>query len=312
MMIAVQINSFGGYEKLTINNNATKPTLAANQVLVEVYAASLNPVDKGIAAGYLKDMVHLPATLGGDFSGVVVQVGEGVSDFKIGGRVYGQAIVLNGGSGSLAQFVAANAGNTALQPNHISFTEAASLPLAGVSALQALEEHIKLKAGQKILIHGAAGGIGSLAVQIAKSLGGYVAATASSKDKDYVKGLGADLVIDFRSEKFEEMLKDYDAVLDLVSGETTNKSLKVLKQGGIIVSLLAPADPELAKKLNVTAIGQLTNTNTQYLIRLAELVSTGKVKTQIDKVFPLNQTLEALKHLGEGHPRGKVVIKIKN
>jgi NADPH:quinone reductase-like Zn-dependent oxidoreductase len=310
-MIAVQINSFGGYEVLTINNNAPKPLPSSNQVLVEVYAASLNPVDKGIAAGYLKDMVHLPATLGGDFSGIVVQVGEAVSDFKNGDKVYGQAIILNGGSGSFAQFVAANAANTAIQPNQINFAEAASLPLAGASALQALEGHIQLKPGQKILIHGGAGGIGSIAVQIAKSLGGFVAATSSAKDMDYVKSLGADKVIDFQSEKFEDILKDYDAVLDLVSGETTNKSLTVLKKGGIIVSLLAPADPALAEKLHVTAIGQMTNTNTKKLHRLTDLVNAVKIKPQVDKVFPLNQTLDAFKHLSEGHPRGKVVIKIK-
>ena len=311
-MNAAQIISFSGYEGLTINNNAPKPVPGPNQVLVEVYAASLNPVDKGIAAGYLKEMVHLPATLGGDFSGVVVQVGEAVSDFKKGAMVYGQAIILNGSSGSLAQFAAANAGNTAYQPKQLTFTEAASLPLAGVSALQALEEHIKLKTGQKILIHGGAGGIGSIAVQIAKSLGAFVAATASAKDKDYVKSLGADKAIDFRSENFEDILKDYDAVLDTVSGEATNKSLKVLKKGGVIVSLLAPADPKLAEKYHVTAIGQMTNTNTKNLNRLTELVNTGKIKPQVDKVFPLNQTLEAFQHLSTGHPRGKVVIKIKD
>jgi alcohol dehydrogenase len=144
-------------------------------------------VDSAIRAGYLKEILPLkfPATLGGDFSGVIVQVGEGVSDFKKGDKVYGQAIIWNGGSGSLAEFAAANAVNTGKQPKSINDIEAASLPLAGVSALQALEENIKLKAGQKILIHGGAGGIGSIAIQIAKGLGGYVATTASAKDKDY-------------------------------------------------------------------------------------------------------------------------------
>ena len=227
-MIAVQINSFGGYEGLTINNNAPKPVPSRDQVLVEVYAASLNPVDKGIAAGYMKEMVHLPVTLGGDFSGVVVQVGESVSDFKKGDKVYGQALVLNGGTGSFAQFVVANADNTALQPNQIYFVDAASLPLAGASALQALEGHIQIKPDQKILIHGGAGGIGSQAVQIAKSHGAFVAATASANDINYVLSLGADKVIDFRSDKFEDILKNYDAVFDSFSGDTTNRSLRVL------------------------------------------------------------------------------------
>ncbi len=310
-MIAVQINSFDGYEGLTINNNAPKPVPAPDQVLVEVYAASLNPVDKGIAAGFMKEMVHLPATLGGDFSGVVVQVGESVSGFKIGDKVYGQALVLNGGSGSFAQFVAANAGNTALQPKQITFAEAASLPLAGASALQALDGHIQLKSGQKILIHGGAGGIGSLAVQIAKNLGAFVASTSSARDKYYVKSLGADKVIDFRSEKFEDILKDYDAVFDTFSGDTTTRSFKVLKKGGIIVSMLAPPDPKLAEKYQVTAFGQMTNTNTKKLNHLTDLVNAGKLKPQVDKIYSLNQTTEAFKYLAEGHPKGKVVIRIK-
>jgi NADPH:quinone reductase-like Zn-dependent oxidoreductase len=313
-MKAVQINAYGGNEVLEINENASKPTLAQGQVLVEAHAASLNPVDGAVRAGYLKEMVPLsfPATLGGDFSGVVAEVGEAVSDLKIGDPVYGQAIVLNGGSGSLAQFVAANTTNTARKPQLVSYIEAAALPLAGVSALQALEEHIKLEAGQKILIHGGAGGVGTIAVQLAKSSGGYVATTVRADDKDYVKGLGADQMIDYQNEAFEEMLKEFDAVLDTVGGETTNKSFQVLKKGGILVSMLGQPDPELAEKYGVTAIGQSTNTNTQHLNRLAELVDAGKIKVQLGKVFPLEQARAAFKHLAESHPRGKVIVKIKD
>ena len=311
-MFAFQFKSYGPNEVIIINENVPKPVPSPNQVLVEVHAASLNPVDKSIMAGYLKEMVHLPATLGGDFSGVVVEVGEAVTDFKKGDKVYGQAIILNGGSGSFAEFVAANAANTAYLPKRSDFIAAASLPLAGVSALQAIEEHIKLKAGQKILIHGGAGGIGSIAVQIAKSLGGFVTVTVSAKDREYAKKLGADKVIDFKRETFEDILKDYDAVFVTASGDITNRSFRVLKKGGTLVSMLTPPDQELAKKYNVTAIAQVTNTNTQKLNRLAELVNSGIIKPQIDKIFPLNKTNEALKHLSEAHPRGKVVIKIKD
>lgn len=311
-MIAIQINSFDGYKSLLFNEYTPKPFPKPEQVLVEVYAAALNPVDKSIAQGYLKDMIHLPATLGGDFSGVITEVGSSVSDFKVGDKVYGQAIILNGGSGTFAQFVASNAANIAVQPDKISFAEAASLPLAGASALQAIEGHIQLMQGQKILIHGGAGGIGSLAVQIAKVHGAFVAATAAAKDKDYVKSLGADLVIDYQSEKFEDMLKDYDAVFDTFSGDTTNKSLKVLKKGGIIVSMLGAVDKALADKFQVTAIGQMTNTLTKKLHRLTDLVNSGKVKPQVDKVFPIGKTIDAFNHLSTGHPRGKVVIKIKD
>jgi NADPH:quinone reductase-like Zn-dependent oxidoreductase len=313
-MKAVQINSYGGSEVITINNNALKPVPARGQVLVEVSAAGLNPVDKGVSAGFGKDMVHLsfPITLGGDFAGVIVQVGEGVSGFKLSDKVYGQALCLNGGSGSLAPFVAANVSNSAIMPKHLNFVEAASLPLAGVSALQALEENIKLKSGQKILIHGGAGGIGSLAIQIAKYLGAYVATTASTDNKDFVKKLGADLVIDFKKEDFEKSISGYDAVLDLVGGETTNKSYSVLKKGGILVTLIGKPDPESDKKYQVKSLVMMTNTNTKNLNRLTELLDIGKIKPQIDKVFTLSQAIEAFKHLSEGHPRGKVVVRIND
>jgi alcohol dehydrogenase len=255
--------------------------------------------------------LSFPATLGGDFSGVVAEVGEAVFDFTVGDPVYGQAILLNGGSGSLAQFVAANTANTARKPQNVNYVEAAALPLAGVSALQALEEHIKLEPGQRILIHGGAGGIGTIAVQLAKSMGGYVATTVRADDKDYVKELGADQMIDYKNEAFEEILKEFDAVLDTVGGETTNKSFQVLKKGGILVSMRGQPNPELAEKYGVTAIGQMTNTNTQHLNHLAELIEGGKIKVPLDTVFPLEQAREAFNHLEQGHPRGKVVLKIK-
>jgi NADPH:quinone reductase-like Zn-dependent oxidoreductase len=310
-MLAFQINSFDPNKVIIIKEDAPKPVPTKNQVLVEVSAAGLNPVDKAIRAGYLKEMVHLPATLGGDFSGVVVEVGEAVKEFIKGDKVYGQAIVLNGGSGTLAQFVAANVVNTARQPKQSSFIESASLPLAGASALQAIDEFIKLKAGQKILIHGGAGGIGSLAAQIAKCLGAYIAATVGAKDIEYVKKLGADIALDYRKDKFEDILKDYDAVFDTAGGEITNRSFRILKSGGVLVSMITPPDQELAKKYNVSAMVIMTNTDTQKLNHLAELVDAGMVKPQVDKVFPLAQTMDAFKYLSEGHPRGKVVIKIK-
>jgi NADPH:quinone reductase-like Zn-dependent oxidoreductase len=313
-MLAAQINSYGDSKVISLNDDAPEPKPSEGQVLVEVYAAALNPIDNAIMAGYLKDRVPLdfPVTLGGDLSGVIIRKGEGVSDFKEGDKVYGQAILLNGGSGSLAQFTVANITNIAHQPKSIGTDEAASLPLAGVSALQGLEENIKLKKGQKILIHGGAGGIGSIAVQIARHLGAYTAATVSKDDKDYVKKLGADEVIDYKNEEFEEILKDYDAVLDTVGGETTEKSFRVLKKGGILVSLVTSHVAEVAKKYDVSAIYQLTNTKTEFLNRLSKLVDEGVVKVQVDKVFPLTQSDEAFKHLTEGHPRGKVVVRVKD
>ncbi|MBI2600454.1 NADP-dependent oxidoreductase [Candidatus Daviesbacteria bacterium] len=313
-MKAVQINTYGGIDVLEINENTPKPNLAKNQLLVEVYAASINPIDYKIRAGFLKEMMPLqfPATLGGDFAGVILELGEGVTDLKVGDSVYGSAIVLNGGSGAFAENLAANTGNTALKPKNVDFAQAAALPLVGASAIQALEDYIKLKNGQKILITGGAGGIGTIAIQLAKSLGAYVATTVGSKDIEYVKSLGADEVIDYQAQIFEQVLKDFDAVFDTVGGETSDKSFQVLKKGGVIVSMFGAPNAELAQKYGVTAIGQNTVTSTQALNRLAELVMNGKIKIHIDKVFPLEEAKEAFEHLEEGHPQGKVVLQVKD
>lgn len=312
-MKAIQINSYGGREVLEINENASKPIPAKGQVLVEVYATSINPIDWKVRAGYLKEMVPLqfPATLGGDFSGVICEVGEGVTNFKVGDEVYGQCGILNGGSGSFAEFAAANALKILVKPKTLDFTHAAALPLTGISALQALEDHIHLAKGQKILIHGGAGGIGTIAIQLAKALGAYVATTVSADDKDYAQSLGADEVIDYKNEAFEEILKDYDAVFDTVGGETTDRSFRVLKKGGIIVSMVGQTSMELAKKYGVVAIGQNTDANPERLNRLAKLVNSGEIKAYIDKFFPLEQAKDAFEHLEKGHPRGKVVLRIK-
>ena len=312
-MKAAQYNKYGGPEVIEINNNASKPSASSGQVLVEVHAGSLNPFDYKLRTGYMQKMIPLqfPFTIGGDFSGIVTELGENVSELKVGDEVFGQALALNGGSGAIAEFAASNVANSYLKPKNIDFLQTASLPLVGASAIQALEEHIKLKSGQKILIHGGAGGIGSISVQLAKYLGAYVATTASSKDMEFVKSLGADEVIDYKTQKFENLLKDFDAVFDTVGGETIDKSFRILKKGGVIVSMLGAPNSELAKQHNVTAIGQNTRINSEMLARLTELVEKGAIKPQVDKVFPLERTREAFEYFENGHPRGKVVIKIK-
>lgn len=313
-MKAVQINSYGGVNVLEVAENVPKPSASEGQVLVEVCAASINPFDWKVREGYAKDYIKLkfPATIGGDFSGVVVGLGEGVADFKVGDEVYGQAAVYAGGTGAFAQFLVAAVGKIAIKPKNIDFLSAASLPLVGISALQALENHIHLKKDQKILIHGGAGGIGTIAVQLAKTLGAYVATTVSGDDRAYVKSLGADQVIDYKSEVFEDLLADFDAVFDTVGGETADRSFKILKKGGIIVSMVGRPSEELGKKYGVSAIGQNTEGNRERLNRLAKLVEGGKIKPQIDKVFPIDEIKEAFLHLEKGHPRGKVVLKIKD
>lgn len=311
-MKATQINSYGDSSVIEIYSDAPNPEIKENQVLVEVYAAALNPIDYKVREGYLKDAIKaLPITLGTDFSGKIVEIGSAVTDYKIGDEVYGNAIVLGGGSGTLAEFTAANTKNIYFKPKTLNFVESAALPLAAASAIQAIEEHINLKKGQKMLIQGGGGGIGSLAIQIAKMHGAYIAATASPETLEFVKSLGADEVIDYTSQNFEDIVHDYDAVFDTVGGETAQKSLHVLKKGGVAVSMAGQFDESEAEKLEVMALTQNTKTETPKLERIAQLVDTGKLKAEVDKVFSLDEIKEAFNYLEKEHPKGKVVVEIK-
>ncbi len=311
-MKAIQINSYGGTEVLETAEIET-PLPKEGQILVEVHSASLNPFDDKILSGMYKDMIPLefPYTLGSDFSGIVTKLGVGVTDFKIGDEVFGSASALSGGSGSFAEKALAKVSSVYKKPRSLSFEGAASLVLVGVSALQALEEHIKLSNGQRVLIHGGAGGIGHIAIQLAKAIGAYCATTVSGNDIEFAKKLGADEVIDYKLKSFEKVLKDFDAVYDTVGGKTTEKSFEVLKKGGTLVSMLGEPNGNLAKKYEVSAIGQSTKVNTERLKRLTKYIDNGKVKVNIDKVFPLDQTKEAFTYFEKESPRGKVVLKIK-
>ncbi len=312
-MKAAQINTYGGNEVIEVSENAPKPPLKKEQILVGNYSASINAIDWKIRAGYLQKMAPLPfpITLGGDFAGVVIEIADGVTQYKVGDLVYGQAIILNGGSGSMAQYVAANTKNTALIPKTSPVGEAGTLPLVGTSVIQAIEEHVSLQKGQKILIHGGAGGIGHLAIQLAKARGAYVITTVGMKDKNFVRELGADEVIDYKKDKFEEVVKEVDAVFDTVGGEVMDKSFAVLKKGGILVTMVGKPNEDLAKKYEVTAIGQFTKTDSATLNRLSTLVDSGKLKVHVDRVFPLTQAKEAFIYQQEVHPQGKVVLQIK-
>ncbi len=314
LMKAAKINHYGDnvVEVVEINSNAAKPAVSQGKLLVKVHAAGINPIDWKICRGYMKEMMPLrfPATLGGDFSGVVEEAGE-ESGFRKGDHVFGQSGVLLGGSGSFADYTLAPAQNTAHKPESLSHIEAASLPLAGVSAYQALAEHIALEKGQKILIHGGSGGIGTFAVQIARHLGAHVIATARSDNIAYVKELGADEVIDYNSKKFEETINNADAVFDTVGGETYTRSFKALKKGGIIVSMLEQPNQDLMKKYGVRAVAQFTQVTSGRLAKLSELAEQGIIKALIGKTFSLDQAGEALGYLEKNHPRGKVVLKIR-
>jgi alcohol dehydrogenase len=309
-MKAAQFGEYGEPSVVVINE-VPKPQPGPGQVLVEVHAASLNPFDTALRAGYMKEMIplKLPVTPGGDIAGTVAAVGEGVSGFAVGDKVYGTAGVVSGGSGALAEYAVAKAGMIAKMPGNFDFKTAAALALVGVSAVQALVEHIKLQPGQKILIHGGGGGIGSIAVQLAKHLGAYVATTVASNDIAYAKELGADLVIDYKTQKFEDQASGYDAVFDTVGADTLQRSLGVLKRGGIVVSMSAHADEAQVKERGITAIAQRTQENSAALGKLRELVENGTVKVRIDSVFPLDQAREAFTKRERGGTHGKVVIE---
>jgi len=313
-MKSAQIKKYGSSEVVEINQSAPAPNVSAGKVLVIIKAAGVNPVDWKIREGYMQQWITLqfPSTLGMDFSGVIEQIREGVSpsDFKQGDEVYGQAGVISGGSGAFAEMALANTESIASKPRRLSHAEAAGLPLVGVSARCALTEDIKLSKGQKILIHGGAGGIGSIAIQLAKNLGAYVATTVSANDKPFVQELGADVVIDYRTQTFEDLLQNYDAVFDTVGGDTYRRSFKVLKKGGIIVSMLEQPYSELMNQYGVKAIFRFTQADRERLTKLAQWVDQNNIRVNVEKEFSLDQAADALDYQKNVHPKGKVVLAI--
>jgi NADPH:quinone reductase-like Zn-dependent oxidoreductase len=216
--------------------------------------------------------------------------------------------VINGGSGAFAEMALANTESIANKPKRLSHAEAAGLPLVGVSAWKALVENIGLSKGQKILIHGGAGGIGSIAIQLAKYLGADVATTVSANDKQFVQELGADVVIDYKTQTFEDLLHDYDAVFDTVGGETYRRSFKVIKKGGVIVSMLEQPDLELMSQYGVKAIFQFTQADRERLTKLAQWVDQNNIRVNVEKTFSLDEAGKALDYQKDVHPRGKVVL----
>lgn len=311
-MKSAQINKYGSSEVIEINQNTPVPTVSPGKVLVTIKAAGVNPIDWKIREGVMQKVVSLqfPSTLGIDFSGVIKQIGEGISppDFKQGDEVYGHASVISGGSGAFAEMALASVKSIANKPTRLDYSEAAGLPTVGVSAWRALTEHIELSKDQKILIHGGAGGIGSIAVQLAKNLGAYIATTVSANNKPFVQELGADLIIDYKSQTFEDLLQGYDAVFDTVGGDTYKKSFKVLKKGGIIVSMLEQPDSELMNQYGVKAIFQFTQADREHLTKLAQWVDQNNIRVNVEKEFSLDEVANALDYQRDVHPRGKVVL----
>jgi alcohol dehydrogenase len=313
-MKAIQIKKYGSNDVVEVNETASAPSLSSGKILVNIKASGVNPVDWKIREGYMQQIMPLqfPSTLGMDFSGVVKQVEEDAhSDFKQGDEVYGQASIFSGGSGAFAELALASKDSIAHKPKTLNYLEAAALPLVGVSAWQALVEHIRLSKDKKVLVQGGAGGIGSIAIQLAKHLGAFVATTVSTDDKQFVQELGADQVIDYKTENFEDIVHDYDAVFDTVSGDTYKRSFKVLKKGsGMIVSTLEQPNSELMNQYGIKAVFLFSQVNRQRLTRLAEWIDQNNIRVNIDKTFSLDEAAKALDYQKEGHPRGKLVLTI--
>jgi len=314
-MKSIQIKKYGGSDVVEVNKTASVPSISSGKILVNVKASGVNPSDWKIREGYFQQMAPLqfPSTLGGDFSGIVKQIGENddiSSDFKQGDDVYGCASVLKDGSGAFAELALVNKDSIAYKPKSLNYVVAAGLPLVGICAWQALVENIGLSKDQKILIHGGAGGIGSIAIQLANHLGAYVTTTVSTNDKQFVQELGADHIIDYKKENFEDVIHDYDAVLDTVGGETYIRSFKVLKKGGIIVSTLEQPNSELMNQYGIRAIFQFAQVNRERLTKLAQWVDQNNVKVNVDKTFSLDEAAKALDYQKDVHPRGKVVLTV--
>ena len=332
-MRAVYINEYGGNEKVHIGTLRT-PKVGKNDVLIRVKAASVNPLDARIRSGKLKQVLKytMPLILGNDLAGVVVEVGSNVQDYTVGDEVYARTDTMR--IGSFADYIAVNSNNVSMKPNNLSMEEAAALPLVALTSWQILVEKANIKKGQKVLIHGGAGGVGSTAIQLAKHLGAYVATTASDKDSARVKAHGADLVIDYRQQDFTSVVSDYDLVLDTQGGETLKKSLGVLKPGGQVISINGTPDADmadllqlgflmktifklmsfrtnrLARKLGVKYSFHFMQPSGTELAQLKELYEAGILQPVIDKIYTFDAAKDALSYPESGKAKGKIVISL--
>ena len=312
-----------------------EPELGDDDVLIEVHAAGLNQLDSKIKSGEFKLILpyRMPLVLGHDVAGVVSRVGSRVQQFKVGDEVYSRAP--DHRIGTLAQFIAVNESAVARKPASLSMEEAASIPLVGLTVWQALVEKANLKKGQKVFIQAGSGGVGTFAIQLAKHLGAIVATTTSTANVDWVRRLGADIVIDYRKQDFESILHGYDVVLNSQDGKTLEKSLRILKPGGQLISISGPPDPAFAadigapgfvklilrllssgvrrraKRLGVDYSFLFMKASGGQLREITPLIDAGAIRPVVDKVFPFESTNEAMAYVEAGRAKGKVVIKVK-
>jgi NADPH:quinone reductase-like Zn-dependent oxidoreductase len=286
------------------------PQVGPGDVLVRVHATGITPAELTWDETYQNadGTPRIPGTIGHEVSGVVEGLAPDVSAFRLGDEVYGLADFPR--DGAAAEFAAVQAANLALKPRSLSHTQAASLPLSALTVWQALFQHAQLAAGQSVLIHGGAGGVGSLAVQLARWRNARVIATVSARDIALVRGLGADEVIDRRASRFEETLRDIDVVLDTVGGETRERSWRVLRKGGMLVTLVSPIPPGVPEQHGVRGLFFIVSGNREQLDRISALVDAGKLKPILAEVLPLARAREAFEHAAAGHAPGKIVLEV--
>ncbi len=331
-MKAFVLDRYGKSGNVRIGN-MPDPTLRDDDVLVQVRAASVNPLDSKIRDGEFKLLLkyRLPLILGHDLAGVVVRVGSRVRHFKPGDEVYARPADYR--IGAFAEYIAVSEGDLAIKPKNLSMEEAASIPLVALTAWQALIERAKVKKGQKVLIHAGAGGVGTFAIQLAKHLGATVATTTSTANVDWVKRLGADIVIDYKKEDFATRLSGYDLVLNSLDAKTLSKSVRVLRPGGHLISISGPPDPAFAKALGSSFLGIVMGllsrrirkeaaahgadysflfmrASGSQLREITSLIESGVIRPVVDRIFPFPATAEAMAYVETGRAKGKVVVQM--
>ena len=327
-MKALQLKKYGEIKNSLTINEVEKPSLKSKDVLIEVKAASINPIDYKLVEGHLKEMVplKLPCTMGYDVSGVVIEKGTGVQGFEIGDEVYSR--VPQDQMGTVSEFVAVNSEAIAKKASNISFEEACGLPLAGLTAIQALER-VGIKENDRVLIHAGSGGVGTIAIQYAKAKGAIVYTTTSTKNVDWVKALGADRVIDYKTEDYKEVANNLDIVFDTLGEDYTFDAFEIIKEGGKVTSIVGPPDQETAKNMGMSdyklpeklsklikeksAVYKFTwmQPNAEQLKEISTMVENGDLKPIVDLIYPFEDAIDAFIYLASGRAKGKVIISFE-
>jgi NADPH:quinone reductase-like Zn-dependent oxidoreductase len=308
-MKAVRLHAYGGADAL-VYEDAPRPVPKQGEVLVKVHAAGVNPVDWKLRSGAFKDpRTKFPLILGFDVSGVVESVGAGVEKTKPGDEVYAYLSLAHGGG--YAEYVAVPESDLAKKPASLDHAHAGAVPLAALTAWQALFDTAGLKEGQTVLVHGGAGGVGHFAVQLAKAKGAKVIATGSETSQAFLKELGADVTIDYRAQKFEDVAKDVDVVLDTIGGDTLDRSYGVLRKGGFLVSIVARTDSAKLKERELRGATILVKPDGKELAEISALIEAGKVKPHVSETFPLAEAGKAHAKSETGHVRGKLVLLVR-